>query len=123
LRIDFDAVRPVPASVIAADLRVSLPELIDFFSMAWHNTTLVLPLAATHDPVEVAPAGAPRVELHIQNERPDASGDPRVLRTLDMVDRRLQHTNRYAIVVTCGFPLPMVRERRSAVPGVGGRSR
>jgi len=29
------------------------------------------------------------------------------------VGRGLQHTNRYATAVTCGFPLPLVRERRS----------
>lgn len=112
LRVDFDAVRPAPAAVIAADLRVSLPELIDFFSMAWHITTLVLPLAVTHDPVEIAPTGAPRVELYIQNERPEASGDPRVLRTLDMVDlstfgrARRKQIRDLAVAVTTPLGLP-----------------
>lgn len=32
------------------------------------------------------PAGAPRLELYIQNRHSEASGGPRVLRTLDMVD-------------------------------------
>jgi hypothetical protein len=42
-------------------------------------------LAATDDPLAVPPAGAPRLELYIQNERPDSSENP-TLRTLDMVD-------------------------------------
>jgi hypothetical protein len=33
--------------------------------------------------------------------------------------RRLQHTNRYTTVLTCGFPLPMARERRASGPMTG----
>ena len=51
LRVHFDVVRPTSVPAIAADLRVTLPGLIDFFSAAWHTTTMVLPLAATDDPV------------------------------------------------------------------------
>jgi hypothetical protein len=32
------------------------------------------------------------------------------------VGLRLQHTNRYTTAVTCGFLLPLARERRSTVP-------
>ena len=35
---------------------------------------------------DVPPAGAPRLELYIQNRHPEASGGTRVLRTLDLVD-------------------------------------
>jgi hypothetical protein len=112
LRIDFDAVRPMPAPVIPVDLRVALAELIDFFSTAWHITTMVLPLAATDEPAAVPPAGAPRLELYIQNERPDASGDARVLRTLDMVDlsafgpTRRKQIRDLAVAVTTPLGLP-----------------
>jgi len=36
--------------------------------------------------VDVPSAGAPRLELYIQNRHPEASGGSRVLRTLDLVD-------------------------------------
>jgi hypothetical protein len=35
---------------------------------------------------------------------------------------RLQHTNRCATVLTCGFLLPLVRERRAATAGARGSS-
>jgi hypothetical protein len=35
---------------------------------------------------EVPAAGAPRLELYIQNRHPETGGGPRVLRTLDLVD-------------------------------------
>src|SRR5262249_2460517 len=34
-------------------------------------------------------------------------------RSFDVAHRRLQHTNRYTTVVTCGFLLPLARERRA----------
>ncbi|GAA0934445.1 hypothetical protein [Virgisporangium aurantiacum] len=113
LRVDFDAIRPASSTaVIAADLRLGLSELIEFFSVAWHLTTMILPLSATEDPVEVPPAGAPRLELYIQNERPDASGDPRVLRTLDMIDlsafgrTRRKQIRHLAVAATAPLGLP-----------------
>jgi hypothetical protein len=39
------------------------------------------------------------------------------------VDRRLQHTNRSATVLTYWFLLPLVRERRAASAGATGSSR
>jgi hypothetical protein len=36
--------------------------------------------------VDIPLAGAPRMELYIQNRHPEAGGGPRVLRTLDLVD-------------------------------------
>ena len=90
LRVDFDAIRPSPPTDadirIPTDLAVGMAELVEFLSLGWFVTTAVLLLAATADPVEVPPAGAPRLELYIQNERPEHSGDPRTLRTLDLVD-------------------------------------
>jgi len=35
----------------------------------------------------------------------------------------VQHTNRYATVLTYGFLLPLVRERRAATAGATGNSR
>jgi len=88
LRVDFDAVRPSPPGPahVPADLKVTCGELADFFAKAWHLAMVVLPLAAAVSPAELPPAGAPRVELHIQNERPVLSGGPRSLRLLDMID-------------------------------------
>jgi len=90
LRIDFDAIRlgmtaTAPAH-IPAELRITTSELIDFFTQAWHVATMVLPLAATEDPLDVPPAGAPRLELYIHNARPEMSGENRTVRTLDVVD-------------------------------------
>jgi hypothetical protein len=48
--------------------------------------------------------------------------DQGVCLELSGVDRRLQHTNRYAQVLTCGFLLLLVRERADAA-GATGSSR
>ena len=47
---------------------------------------MILPLAAAPDLQRLPPAGAPHLELYIQNRRPENSGSARTLRTLDMVD-------------------------------------
>jgi hypothetical protein len=98
LRIDFDAIRPSPATAsvraptsaepahIPHDLGLTRQELIGVFEQSWRAATEILPLAAAEHPLEIPPAGAPRLELYIQNERPEMSGSPRTLRTLDMVD-------------------------------------
>jgi hypothetical protein len=86
LEVDFDAIRPVPAAIIPAEFRIKLSELAEFFAVGWHVTTLVLPLAASDDPATVPQAGAPRLELYVQNQHPEGTGDARVLQTLDMVD-------------------------------------
>jgi hypothetical protein len=90
LRINFGAIDPTsmtsePAEV-PAELRVQLRDLIDFFTHGWEIATTVLPLMATTEPLDGRPAGAPRLELYISNERPELSGKPRTVRTLDMVD-------------------------------------
>src|SRR5882724_11354542 len=89
MRVDFDAIK-APASPGAVSVQDDIPlsrkELIGFFTQAWNVTTMILPIAATASLLEVPPAGAPRLELHIQNERPENSGKPRPLRTFDLVD-------------------------------------
>ena len=47
---------------------------------------MILQLATADDPIEVPPAGAPRLEFYIQSERPLALGGTRTVRTLDMID-------------------------------------
>jgi hypothetical protein len=90
LRVDFTALAPATAStahsLIPTALRVSMTELIEFFAQAWHVATMVVPLAALDDPIRTQPAGAPRLELYIQSERPENGGADRTVRPLDMVD-------------------------------------
>jgi hypothetical protein len=88
LRVDFDAIEPAPAGPpqVPARLQITPAELAAFLVQGWRATTAILPLTVTADPVGIPPAGAPRLELHIQNERPETSGKPRPRRTLDMVD-------------------------------------
>ena len=93
LRIDFDAIRPALVfngqADVPVELRVQLGELIDFFVCGWEVATAVLPLLATAEPLDRRPDGAPRLELHITNERPERMGKPHTVRTLDMVDLSL----------------------------------
>jgi hypothetical protein len=92
LRIRFDAIRPAPepppagSAQVPADRRVTRVELASFLTQAWQLTTMTLPLTVTASPAGLSPAGAPRLELYIQNERPGMSGKDRPLRTLDMID-------------------------------------
>lgn len=85
LRVDFGAFGSTSRALSPGslkDLRWTLVELIDFFSQAWPIATTELLLAATDDPLSLAPAGAPRVELHIQNEELGTADSG----ILDMVD-------------------------------------
>jgi hypothetical protein len=90
LRIDFAALAPSTTEggrvQLPATSRVTITELIDFFGQAWNVGTMILPLAATDDPVHTQPAGAPRLEFYIQSERPETGGTNRTARALDMVD-------------------------------------
>jgi hypothetical protein len=118
LRVDFDAIRPSPSAAptdlaqILPDLRVTRSELASFFAQAWQLATMTLPLAATASPAELPPAGAPRLELYIQNERPKQSGKPRPLRTLDMIDLsdfgqpRRNHLDVLSVGITAPLGLP-----------------
>lgn len=89
LCVDFAAIQPVagpaaPAQV-ASELRITPSELVGFFTTAWQAATALV-LTTGEQASEVPPAGAPRVELYIENRHPEASGGPRALRILDLVD-------------------------------------
>jgi hypothetical protein len=92
LRISFEAIRPGHATgsdglaEIPADLKITEPELVAFLARGWQVTTAILPLCATADPADLPPAGAPHLELYIQNEHGPNTGQSRKVRTLDMVD-------------------------------------
>jgi hypothetical protein len=88
--IDFDAVRPGASSGenpvrIAPELKVSVPELAGFYGSAW-QTVQLMPTAAISDVRELCPAGAPRLELYVDNDRHGNSGAARTMRILDMID-------------------------------------
>jgi hypothetical protein len=89
LCVDFEAIQPTaePAApaLIPAELRITYGELVGFFTSAWQAATALV-LATGESAGDVPPAGAPRLELYIQNRHPEASGSARVLRTLDLVD-------------------------------------
>ena len=89
LCVDFDAIQPAaePATParIPPELRITPGELVGFYTSAWQAATALV-LATGEHAVEVPPAGAPRLELYIQNRHPEASGGSRVLHTLDLVD-------------------------------------
>jgi hypothetical protein len=119
MRVDFDAIKSLisPGTVpVECDIPLAREELIAFFTQAWIVTTTILPLAATASPLEIPPAGAPRLELHIQNERPENSGKPRILRTFDLVDlsyygkpRKTPYTDLSVGVTTpLGLPLEQI---------------
>jgi hypothetical protein len=88
LRVNFANLAPAPVTPldVATSLRLRLADLIDFFTHAWPVATTELVLAATDDPLAVPPAGAPRLELYIQSERPDSPENNPTMRTIDMVD-------------------------------------
>jgi hypothetical protein len=92
LRISFEAVRPDYVTdsdglaEIPADLQITGPELVAFLAKGWQITTAILPLCATADLADLSPAGAPHLELYIQNEHRPNTGQSRQVRTLDMVD-------------------------------------
>jgi hypothetical protein len=97
------------------DIRLAREELIGFFTQAWDVTTTILPMAATASLLDIPPAGAPRLELHIQNERQEGSGKPRPLRTFDLIDLsyygkpRTTHHPDLSVGIT--IPLGLPREQ------------
>jgi hypothetical protein len=92
LRISFEAARPDHTTdrdglaEIPADLKITRPELVNFLAQGWQVTTAIMPLCATADPADLAPAGAPHLEFYIQNEHRPNTGQSRQVRTLDMID-------------------------------------
>jgi hypothetical protein len=116
MRVDFDAIRAAasPGAIsVQDDIPLAREELIDFFTQAWNVTTMILPMTATASLLEVPPASAPRLELHIQNERPEHSGKPRTLRTFDLVDLsyygkpRKTHYTDLSVGITTPLGLPL----------------
>jgi len=122
LSIDFDAIRPgssgATPAYVPADLKVTPSELVGFLSSAW-QAAMVLPLVGIEDVIDLPPTGPPRLEFYIQNRRPENSGGPRILRTLDMVDlsafgptRRAQITD---LAVGITFPLGLSARETSRI--------
>jgi len=89
LCVDFDAIRPqteqTSPATIAPELRIAAGELLGFLTSGWQAAEALV-LTTGQAAAEVPPAGPTRLELYIQNRRPENSGGPRVVRTLDMVD-------------------------------------
>jgi hypothetical protein len=89
LCVDFEAIQPATEPAIpvqiAPELRITPAELVSFFTSAW-QAAAALVLTTGQEAVEVPPAGAPRLELYVQNRHPEGSGGERVLRTEDLVD-------------------------------------
>jgi len=98
------------------------------------RTAVPGPLAAVaSDPLRGASAGSIGTGTpgRLPRQAPDKSNalaegilpDQGVCLELSGVARRLQHTNRYATVLTCGFLLPLTGDRRAASAGSTGSSR
>jgi hypothetical protein len=89
LCVDFEAIQataePAAPAQIPPELRITPGELVGFFTSAWQAATALV-LTTGESAVDVPPAGAPRLELYIQNRHPEGSGGQRVLRTQDLVD-------------------------------------
>jgi len=90
IRLDFDAMWPAAAtsndSVVPSELRVTVAELASYFTGAWRLAMTALPLAITDAPDDLTPAGTPRIEMYIVNERAANTGGDRILRTEELVD-------------------------------------
>jgi len=112
LCVDFDAIQPGTGSTTPAQippgLRVTLGELISFFSSAWQAAEALV-LTTGKQPVDMPPAGAPRLELYVQNLHPEHSGGPRTLRTLDLVDLSIfgRTRNGYLRDLSVGVTTPL----------------
>jgi hypothetical protein len=91
VRVDFRALQPAPGSPtdageVPAELRITMPELLAFLAQSWRIAMNILPLALVDDPSALIPAGAPRVEMYVINERPPYGGGDRTLVTEQMLD-------------------------------------
>ena len=85
--LDFDACqaeRCISNAPVAQ--RLSLSEIVDFFTGAWVIAFNILPLAANEPTLEANPGGRPRVGLYIINERSPNTGGERTFRMEDLVD-------------------------------------
>jgi len=91
LRVDFAALPGYVArpgeSPVEPSHRLDPVVLQRCLAAGWLTATQALPLAATAEPLAVAPAGPSRVEVHLATERPWASPPGgRVVGLLDMLD-------------------------------------
>jgi len=106
VEFDFDGCQAqpcLPNTPVAR--RLSLVEIVDFFTKAWMIAFDILPLALGEPATDVDPGGRPRVSLYIINERsPDTGGD-RTFHISDLVDlspfgtTRKKHMSRLDIAV------------------------
>ncbi|GLZ43636.1 hypothetical protein [Actinokineospora sp. NBRC 105648] len=113
LRVDFTALAASASlPVDTLTLRLTFAEVTDFYVHAWQMAMGELLLAAVEEPLTVPPAGAPRLEFHIQNERIGISGQHESVPVLQMVDLSLLGTPRSAgprtmsVGVTAALGLP-----------------
>jgi hypothetical protein len=87
LEAEFDGFQSRPSrSDTPATSRLSLTEVVEFFTRAWTIAFDILPLALHDGLVDVNMAGRPRVSLHLISERPPNSGGDRTFRLTDLVD-------------------------------------
>jgi hypothetical protein len=121
IRVDFDALRPSATSEtgtytpVAPELALHFDELSAFVEAGWHTTTHALLLAASPAPARLVPAGASRIELYLENERPENRGIPRTRRLLEMIDlsrfgrSRITALNTLAVGITTPTGLACVQ--------------
>ncbi|MFK4088788.1 hypothetical protein ACI2LF_32035 [Kribbella sp. NPDC020789] len=87
LEIDFESCQPDPCQPNTPVLRrLSLNEIVGFFTAAWHIAFDVLPLALDEDTRIPSRGGRPRVSLHLISEHPPNTGPKRTFRLADLVD-------------------------------------
>lgn len=90
LRINF---QPWAAALTAAGaapcgreaLRVTVPELASFYTVAWAAASLLAPLTAVESPLAMPPAGPPRVEFQFKVS-PYHDSTPRSIELDDVID-------------------------------------
>jgi hypothetical protein len=120
LGIDFGAIQPgITSAQIASGLCITPAELVTFFTSAWQSATALV-LTTGKPALDLPPAGAPRLELYIQNRHPEFGSGPRILRTVDLVDLsvfgRTRKTNLGDLSVGVTAPLGLkADESRSIV--------
>jgi hypothetical protein len=87
VELDFDGCQAQPClSNTPVGKRLTLMEIVDFFTSAWTIAFDVLPMALGEPGSDVDPGGRPRVSLYIVNERPQNTGGERTFHIDDLVD-------------------------------------
>jgi hypothetical protein len=72
----------------ARDLRITIPDLVEFYVAAWNTATMIAPLGVVEDPLAMSPAGRPRVEFQFEVSPYHHSPSPN-LRLEDVFDLSL----------------------------------